>query len=232
MIGTPANLARLLANPANRKLPLLLNSNGGKVYAALEMGRMIRRYGMTTAVGRTRFDFCNPFLDKGCIPTASNRTYRGSTEEMGARCLSACPFIMLGGTMRLLSPLSYLGLHQPKDIRRPYIDHYWETWRMVHGKKVILSRRFINRTNLPTKTVVGVSPEIRKKLMPYIKEMGASSKIMDEMELAGPDAMYQIKTDLAQELGLSTNILTRLSAIASSDRCSASPAPANCVTLK
>ena len=207
--NTPAFLARLLAKPEYRKLPLILNSGGGKIFAAMEMGRLIRKYGMNTSVGYTSFVGCSPFeiKDGSCKPSADTKTYPAYAFAYRGYCFSACPLILLGGVVRIVDKDAQVGLHEPVDERHPYVDHFWVTWRMVQGKKITVSRKFINRTYLKTKTTIGVTPELKQKLLPYFKQMGGTPALIDEMGKAAPEKMNVIpwKAGERKKLGLVTD---------------------------
>jgi hypothetical protein len=237
MTGTAAKFARFLSNPAYRKLPVVLNSGGGKIYDAMAMGRLIRKYNMNTAIGWTSFKTCSPF-DKAksvCKPDAATNAYQGWAGPFGAGCYSACPLILLGGLLRVIDPAARVGLHQPLAEQRPYIDRYWETYRMVRGKKKIISRKFIKRIFLPAKKVVGVTPQLRKKLLPYVKELGGAPAILDEMEKAAPADMNMIAFGdrKRQNLGLSTADDIDLAVFTSAKHCTELAKPAgNCIFVK
>jgi hypothetical protein len=59
---TPKLLEKLVRSLNGRKLPVVIQSSGGDVNAALAMGRLIRTASLETAVGRTRLDGC-PMLE-------------------------------------------------------------------------------------------------------------------------------------------------------------------------
>ncbi|AZO47899.1 MAG: hypothetical protein EOS58_18215 [Mesorhizobium sp.] len=58
--GTPALLKALLKKLGHRKLPLVLNSQGGETEAAMALGHMIRAGGLDTMVAKTVFSECAP----------------------------------------------------------------------------------------------------------------------------------------------------------------------------
>ncbi|RUW99710.1 hypothetical protein EOA27_35240, partial [Mesorhizobium sp. M2A.F.Ca.ET.037.01.1.1] len=58
--GTPALFRRLLKTLDGRQLPIVVNSPGGNVDAALQLGRMIRKNKLDIAVGITEFSGCSP----------------------------------------------------------------------------------------------------------------------------------------------------------------------------
>lgn len=71
-----------------------LNSPGGSLIAGLELGRLFRKYGLSTDVGRKS-------------PT-SNRRFDIAAGE----CYSACSYAYLGGQFRYLTEGSHYGVHQ------------------------------------------------------------------------------------------------------------------------
>ncbi len=234
---TPAALARLLANPAYRKLPLILNSGGGKIFAAMEMGRMIRKYGINTSVGMTSFVSCNPFAvkDGSCKPSEDTKTYPAYAFAYRGYCFSACPLILLGGVVRIVDKNALVGLHAPLDESHPFVDHFMVSWHMVNGKKVIISRKFVNRTYLKPKKVVGVTAQLKQRLLPYFTQMGASPAIIDEMGKAAPEKMNVIswQNGAREKLGLVTSNDQLLSLFTTADHCKSSGAFSdNCVFAK
>ncbi len=79
---------------------LVLDSGGGSVLGTLELGRMIRRLGMTTTVGRTA-----PLApDKGGEARA--------TLSPKADCESMCAFLLLSGTRRHVPTDAHVLVHQ------------------------------------------------------------------------------------------------------------------------
>ena len=236
MDGTAAAFAHFLSNPAYRKLPVILNSHGGKIYSAMAMGRMIRKYGMNTAIGYTSFVSCSPFetTDGTCKPSADTHAFQANVFAYRAQCFSACPLILLGGVTRIVDRNAAVGLHEPVDEPHPYVDHFWITWRMEQGKKHIISRKFVNRTYLQAKTLVGVTPRLKQKLLPYFKELGGSPAIIDEMGKAGPKDINLIvwSSGAREKLGLVTNNYLDLRYFISPDHCKFGALNSNCIDIK
>ena len=83
-----------------RGATLVLDSEGGSVLSALALGRAIRRFEMTTTVGKTAV---LPAVDDG-KPRA--------TLSPKANCESMCAFILLGGTRRYIPPEAQVLVHQ------------------------------------------------------------------------------------------------------------------------
>ena len=235
--NTANKLARLLQNPALRKLPLVLHSGGGSINAALAMGRMVRAYKMDTAVGQATLIGCAPRdRDVGkCKPRADFQAFDGTASAGRAYCGSACPLVLLGGMHRVVDPSSLVGLHEPVAISQPYTDRYRVTYRMVHGKKQIISKTFVKRTYLAKRTEVGISPRIRGELTSYLNAMGGSVDIISEMGKAAPTDMNWISyaSGDREKLGLVTANFRRLDMLIGVKVCSDKGVLAsNCVHLK
>jgi hypothetical protein len=95
---TAKRFKKFLKTVGDRKLPVIIQSPGGDVDAALAMGRMIRAKKLDVAVGYTTFSSCVP-RQKGC-DAAKIGGYRGIAAVGFAYCNSACPLVLAGGTRR------------------------------------------------------------------------------------------------------------------------------------
>lgn len=80
---------------------IYLDSAGGSVSAAVELGEAFRRAGVVTAVGASRLDTSDP---NPAIP---------SYELTAGRCASACFFAFAGGIRRTIRPNTVDGRQQP-----------------------------------------------------------------------------------------------------------------------
>jgi hypothetical protein len=77
---------------------LVLDSEGGSVVAALALGRAIRRFEMTTTVGKT-------------IVLASDDGKPRAKLSPNASCESMCAFLLLGGARRYVPPEARVLVH-------------------------------------------------------------------------------------------------------------------------
>jgi hypothetical protein len=77
---------------------LALDSEGGSVIAALALGRAIRRFDMTTTVGKT-------------IVASPNDEEPRAALSPDAACESMCVFLLLGGTRRYVPPEARVLVH-------------------------------------------------------------------------------------------------------------------------
>ncbi len=82
---------------------LVLNSEGGSVHGAIALGRAIRKFGMTTTVGRT-VDLPG-YSDTGGKVIPANLIAR-------ADCESMCAFVLLAGARRVVPTEARVRVHQ------------------------------------------------------------------------------------------------------------------------
>jgi hypothetical protein len=73
---------------------VLLNSQGGKVVAAMKLGRMFRAVGAAAIVARAA------------------EGDDGRTHIMAGRCFSACVYALMGGRKRVVPSQSLVGIHR------------------------------------------------------------------------------------------------------------------------
>jgi hypothetical protein len=106
MPGTGAAFAKAIANLRDRRLPVLVSSGGGSLADAAAMGRLIRQKRLAVAVARALIEKC-PARARAC-PQPKGQAITG-----GAKCASACPFI-LAGVERFVGPAAMVG---PSDHR-------------------------------------------------------------------------------------------------------------------
>jgi hypothetical protein len=79
---------------------MVLDSEGGSVLSAIELGRAIRRREMMTTVGKTTKVWC------------SDGTISHSNRSPSADCESMCAFILLGGVQRSVPTEARVLVHQ------------------------------------------------------------------------------------------------------------------------
>ncbi|MBV8664569.1 MAG: hypothetical protein JO107_15885, partial [Hyphomicrobiales bacterium] len=140
--GSAEALDRVVASLDGRTLPIFINSAGGSVEDAMEMGRLIRAKHLAVAVAHTKIAPC-----PASVPSCGEA--RGEAETTGAYCASACVLVLAGGVERYVSPLSFVGVHQltqvlrQETVKRAYKVRYfgvaWFKWE-VSRKLVVVNR--------------------------------------------------------------------------------------------
>ena len=81
---------------------------------------------------------------------------------------------------------------------------YNETYRMVNGKKKVLSRKVVSRKNIIGKATTKLSKPFDKKLRAYLNTMGVSLAMLDLLHLAPPSSIHTLTTEQMK----STNLVT------------------------
>ncbi|WP_352905010.1 hypothetical protein [Mesorhizobium sp. M0700] len=174
--GTPALFKRALKALGGRKLPIVVDSPGGNVEAALTLGRLIRKNKLDIAVGKTGFVGCLPDMKNCKENDGKGARYFGDAYANGAICNSACPLMFSGGIRRVVGEWAFLGVHQ---ITTTYIRTkllYRTTYRMVKGKKKILSTRIVSRRDAGSYKTYEMNKPLERRLSAYLKEMGIEGR--------------------------------------------------------
>ncbi|UVK45176.1 hypothetical protein BPNPMPFG_000684 [Mesorhizobium sp. AR07] len=225
--GTPALFKRMLKTLGSRKLPVVVDSPGGNVEAALTLGRLIRKNKLDIAIGKTQFDGCLPD-GTGCTENdGKGARYFGDAYAGGAMCNSACPLMFAGGVQRVVGEWAYLGVHQ---ITTTYIRtklQYRTTYRIVGGKKKVLNTKIVSRKNAGSYKTYEMSKAVEKRLAAYLDGMGVEQGVLETMKDTPASGIQQL--DL--ESMLQTKLVTSpdsVDLLTAPTICSADPRPANC----
>ncbi|MER9670799.1 hypothetical protein [Mesorhizobium sp. M0203] len=225
--GTPALFKRALKALGGRKLPIVVDSPGGNVEAALTLGRLIRKNKLDIAVGKTRFVGCLPDVKNCKENDGKSARYFGNAYADGAICNSACPLLFSGGIRRVVGEWAFLGVHQ---ITTTYIRTkllYRTTYRMVKGKKKILSTKVVSRKNAGSYKTYEMNKPLERKLAAYLKEMGVGLGVLETMKSTPASGIQQ----LAPYDMLQMNLVTSRDAVdllTAPILCTSDPLPASC----
>ncbi|MDB5554613.1 MAG: hypothetical protein JWL86_4597 [Rhizobium sp.] len=226
--ASPDAFKKILKKAGDRKLPLLIVSPGGNVTAALEMGRIIRKRGMNVEVSATRFIACSPRDDK-CTPDGPLKgEYRGMAFSAGAFCWSACPLILAAGERRISSQWSHTGVHQITTVYARERVYFKEKYRVVNGKKKVISRKVVSRKKAGTQSSTKLPKKTRKALLAYFKEMGIEDRILDAMLSMPPDQIRRLEPMEMLDLKLITE-MSPSDVLANPGICAARAVPENCI---
>ncbi|WP_353042490.1 hypothetical protein [Mesorhizobium sp. M1217] len=228
--GTPALFKRTLKALGGRKLPIVVDSPGGNVEAALTLGRLIRKNKLDIAVGKTRFVGCLPDVKNCKEKDGKGARYFGNAYADGAICNSACPLMFSGGIRRVVGEWAFLGVHQ---ITTTYIRTkllYRTTYRVVKGKKKILSTKVVSRKNAGSYKTYEMNKPLERKLAAYLKEMGVGLGVLETMKGTPASSIQQlVPYDMLQ-----MNLVTSLDAVdllTAPTLCKSDPLPASCREL-
>jgi hypothetical protein len=97
--STPREFEAFAAKSDIRGATLVLDSEGGSVVDTIELGRAIRRYGLTTTIGKT-------------VASSSPDGAASATLSPAASCESMCAFVLLSGARRYVPPEARVLVHQ------------------------------------------------------------------------------------------------------------------------
>lgn len=182
--STVDRFRKVLKTIGGRRLPILIDSNGGTVDASFEIGRLIRAKGLDVAVSRTVLQPCQEG-DEACRRAiASGRAIKGLAREQQSRCASSCAFVLAAGTRRYVGPRSVVGVHQ--------IATFQTQWRVLRKYKVWV------------KSVLGVPVETRKQL---VSEQKLSEKVV---QLPTRDSTYTRIRSYFTQMGIDARIVPLL----------------------
>jgi hypothetical protein len=201
---TPRKLQKILKTVGKKKLPIIVRSPGGDVASAMEMGLLIRKKGLSVAVGGSRLSGCG-FTDPFCAAgRAKDGSASGEVYSSGAVCFSACPLLLAGGVRRIASPYALIGVHQITTTYREERVRYRTEYEMVNGRKKILSQKEIGRKVVGQHDTTKLGRKQKAALIAYLDKMGIDDSIFDLMMSATPSSIRLIKVDEAVQLKMTT----------------------------
>ncbi|WP_287068375.1 hypothetical protein [Mesorhizobium sp.] len=209
-----------------RKLQIIVNSPGGNVDAALQLGRIIRKNKLDIAVGITKFSDCWPGMKDCRANDGKGAAYFGIASDGGAMCNSACPLMFAGGVGRVVGSWAHLGVHQITTTHFRTTRQYRTTYRVVRGKKYKFTTETVTQDNVGYKTYE-MSKALERRLSAYLKEMGVGRGVLDVMKATPASVIRQIALDDMLTMKLVTSRAS-LDILTQAGICRRSPAPANC----
>jgi hypothetical protein len=232
IVGSTAEKFNQVLRRAERKpLLLVIQSGGGDVRAALNMGRALRANKMNVAVGysftmncATGDDFCAKVLKPKQIS-------KGFLTNRPGFCASACTLVLAAGVERIAVPGSVVGTHQI--LNKPIFQKLFfrEKYLMIHGKKQVISKTITKRETIIGKATTKLAPGFEAELARYIKSMGVGGDFLSFYGKAPPSGIYK----MTPAERLATKIVTsQLSPdiYARPEICSGKTAAANCIAIK
>ncbi|MDP2121633.1 MAG: hypothetical protein Q8K28_17180 [Hoeflea sp.] len=220
----------ILTKAGDRKLPLLINSLGGRVDVAVTMGRLIRERAMTVEVARTDYLTCEPW-DEKCEPDLRDGTYKGRANTSFGICNSACPLVLAGGSRRIASPLSRIGVHQTVTTQEKYRDIYRSTSRKLSDGTVVTEKEHVERQKIGTVTTTEMTEALRRELESYLVSMDIKPALIDLMQSTPPDDIRYLNDQELKAFGVATEI-HEIEPLVGHRICGSRSRPKNCVVRR
>lgn len=227
---TPALLKRVLKILDGRKLPIIVDSPGGNVDAAMALGRMIRKNKLDIAVGKT---YCDGFYPgSSCFRASEGVILRhlGDPFDRGAMCNSACPLMFVGGNRRLVGDQAFFGVHQVTTTYFRITRKYRTTYRTVRGKRHKIITEISTQDTVPSYKTYKMSKSLEKKVGAYLKEMGVENGMLTTIKNTPASAIHQLELQNMLRMKVVTS-LGSFDLLAGGGNCRADPVPANCRTV-
>lgn len=228
---TPAVFKKALAAAKALHLPIIITSPGGDVEASLKIGEMIRKQHLDVAVGWTYFGGCAPYQTSCKLPKEQKGVYRGVVMSAQGFCVSACVFLLAAGEKRFNGTGTYVGVHQVSQTIRREKVRYYERYRIVHGKKQVLSRKIVSRTPMKSYVSTDLDRRTEKKIIAYFVKMGIDKSLFDLFDKAPPSSVYM----LSWLEGRNTRLVTDFSPtsdLVDIERCAGDTPAGNCVLIE
>jgi hypothetical protein len=197
-------LRRLLDGLNGLRPPVVINSAGGNVDAAMAMGRAIRTKGLDVAVGRVIPGSICQAGDTVCIAAQKSKPPMRGLSFDQTICSSACTLVLAGGNRRIIMGNARIGVHSMEEsetervIERVYRRSGDQTGE---GGREIVSERVISQKS----RTVDAPPEVANRGVPeHLASMGIKRRFTD-ITLATPHS--QIRVLSAKEM-IETGIAT------------------------
>jgi hypothetical protein len=231
--STSAQFKKILKQMGSRTLPVIVNSPGGDINAAMRMGRMIRAKDLDVAVGYTTFTGCKP-SEKSCKPPKDDKgVYRGTLSSINAFCFSACPLILAGGKHRVVGIFASAGVHRVTSYYSKTVVTFREWYKIVKGKKRVVSRKEVGRKIVGSYASTKIDPKVSRSISGYLKEMGIGPGIQRAMESTPADQIHVLTMSELTDSNLiqspNGSKLTAAELYGNADLCKAATPERNCV---
>ena len=194
--GTAQIFRAFLGRLDRRRRPILIQSPGGAVEDALDMGRLIRASGLAVAVART--------LRPPGAPSDPTRAVEGTAAAFPAYCFSACSFVLAAGVERYANPSAVIGVHQTIEklsqvtVYRRFLVRY----RTVNGRKQEISREQISENRKTIASTLVSPPAVNARVAAYFREMGEDPDIVRLMQTATPQEIHAMSTEELEDTRL------------------------------
>ncbi|CAM5603602.1 hypothetical protein MAUB1S_10222 [Mycolicibacterium aubagnense] len=226
--ASPKLFKQVLASLGGRRLPVIITSPGGDVSAAMQIGELIRTNGLDAGVGRTVLMECGKSNVNCSSEKERGALHLGSVATFGGYCASACPLMLAGGIKRFVGPSAIVGLHQVTTTSRQLQIQYRITYRIVGGKKRIISKREVGRRILPGETYYQMSAEQESRIAAYLSLQGVVEwQFLSMMKEAAASDLRVLQQSEMWKMGLLTGS-GAAELLVENGLCNQVPAAANC----
>ena len=202
---SPAKLQRLLKRLGNRKLPIVVRSPGGDVAAAEAMGQIVRKLGLSVAVGGTRVTDCPPDEPLCKAFRQKDGSVVGEAYSVGSICASACPLFLAGGARRVAGTFAAIAVQPMTTTYRTMRIKYRTEYKVLENHTLkVLSKREIGRKEIDKRDTTKVTGRQKADLIAYLGKMGIDPTLFDLMMSVTPKSVRVLSQVEALKLGVIT----------------------------
>jgi Tfp pilus assembly protein PilF len=196
--GTDSQLTQVLDRLGDKRLPILIDSPGGNVEAALAMGRKIRERDLDVVTARTEFaPACG--TDPTCNTRLKGGRVLGTPSDVASLCSSSCVYILAAGAHRHVGPMSLVGVHQIA-----FYKIYKEPPSEEQLRKDRLEGRVVVTTPSGPRLLGAVKDAAYMQTRTFYQDMDIDESIMGYLLAAPANGMHWFTTE---EL-VSTRLMT------------------------
>jgi hypothetical protein len=193
-VASVEQFRKVFKSLGQRNVPILIHSPGGRVDAAITIGRMIRQRQMDVAVFRTRFEPCVA-ASHGCGTVArvnpGTKDVRGHPDTPIAGCASACPIILAGGRHRIVSPWAQVGVHQIRAFET--VTKLFRLYRVKKEGSTVIDKSLISEKRTAKVVALNKPPaQMTDKVSRYFRDMGISDVLMTILEATAPSTLHNL----------------------------------------
>ena len=224
---TAIKFERFMKKIGSKPFPIVITSAGGRVEAAMQIGRLVRKLKVDVAVGGTSFSGCSPDDDTCELPKERKGVYSGFAFA-GGYCNSACPLILAAGTQRVVGSWSFVGVHQITTTWITSQVQYKVRHKTKNGKKVILDKKIVSRKKSKSYTTTKLGKTQRNKIEKYYSGMGVDPKILDISQETAASDIHQLRQVEMLTLRLITS-LDQVELLTGTGICKGDKPAANCI---
>jgi hypothetical protein len=211
-------------------VPLIIQSAGGDMKEAMEMGHFIRKHMMDVAVGFAYEIPCKEG-DVSCRRALiHNHAARGFVSTQPSFCASACTIVLASGVSRIAAANSVIGTHQCVNKAITQKIFYAEEYTMVNGVKVLLSKTETRRETVFGEQATQTSIAFEADLLQYLTSMGIEKNFLDYFDKAPPSDIYRMTLKDRAATRITTQTLAP-ETLARAELCTAKSPAKNCVML-
>lgn len=200
---TPAAFRAALSKFSKQQLPVVINSPGGSVRAAIEIGRLIREKQLDVIAGKTTILPCDPILEE-CRSLQRRGLTNAKVVDGKAWCASSCSILIAGGVRRFIGEDARIGVHAMTryggQIEREWLIEEPDP-TSLDGKKQVKSRGF-QMTGEGTPS----GPEAYEPVRKFYLDMGVAVDLVDFMRSIPASKMRTHTVDQLRRFQLATEI--------------------------